>query len=251
MLPLIYTDTDGRDIGRKLTYTADMEIGADTANTFELKVNLDDRLPVGGGSFIYRESSEFGGIVDAIGTETMTSPAKAIYRGRTWTGVLAKRVLEPPAGLSHLTYKGEANAGIAWIIGLLSLGDLFIVRPEHSGFAVDYQFYRYIDAYSGICMMLTSVGAKLKLAWNGDKIELWCEPVMDYTQTREIDSDRLRFTVEKVLRPVNSLVCLGKGDLEERTVMHFYANADREVVDGGGNPLPQSLFGADCVEEVY
>ena len=41
-----------------------------------------------------------------------------------------------------------------------------------------------------------------------------------------IDSDLIDFTAKQAAHPINHLICLGKGELKDRTVIHWYADAN-------------------------
>ena len=74
--------------------------------------------------------------------------------------------------------------------------------------------------------MLKCAGAKLAMYYRDGKVLMTAVPLVDYSQDEEWDSDQMNFQISNNERPVNHLICLGKGDLSERMVRHLYMDAD-------------------------
>ena len=104
---------------------------------------------------------------------------------------------------------------------------------------------RYIDGYAGIKKMLSSVGGKLKVNFQDYFVILSAEPLVDYSQDDEFDSSQIDFDVEKNYKPTNHMICLGKGDLSERKVIHLYADTE------GNISHTQTQFGINEITDVY
>lgn len=241
-MDLIYTDVNLEDVGVLFNYTFDLAFGTDE-NNFELEIDLE-RHCCEAGCFVYVENTEYGGIIDKV--QVITKNDRLIYSGRTWHGILASKVIKPDAGEAYLIVSGEANAVIGILLERLGLTPLFIASAEQSGFTVSkFQFDRYTDGYSGIKKMLKTISAKLRLVYRGEKVVLSAVPAMDYTAEEQFEATQVEVQINKTYRPVNHLVCLGKGELTERQIVHLYADADGNISD------KQSLFGLDEVEEVY
>ena len=92
--------------------------------------------------------------------------------------------------------------------------------------------------------MLEGNGAKLKIEWENRSVRLSAVPVVDYTDS-PADSDTASLTVEKYTKKVNHLICLGKGNLTEREVIHIYADQFGNIGD------EQYYFGLDEITEPY
>lgn len=239
-MDLIYTDAKRIDQGVLSAYSFDLSFGADE-NDFELTLGADELL-LEFGSFIYIEGTEYGGIVD--GRKTSTKGETITYTGRTWHGMLNSKVIEPDSGENYLVVSGEAGAVIAALLERLGLSALFSAAVESDVTIKKYQFNRYCAAYDGIKAMLAAAGAKLKIAWRERQVFLSAEPIADYTDS-PIDGDIASLTVEKHQQKVNHLICLGKGNLAEREVIHLYANS------AGGIGDTQTFTGLEEVCEVY
>lgn len=240
-MDLIYMNSAKEDIGVLMDYEFDLAFGTDE-NNFECRIDSNAHC-CEHGYFLYIEGTEYGGIIDAL--ESITANEEVIYTGRTWHGILNSKVIEPDSGKSHLIVSGEANEILASLIDRLGLSDLFEASSESSDITIsNYQFSRYIEGYDGIKKMLESNGAKLKIVFYQDKVILSAVPVVDYTQ-EAIDSDTVELKVKQASRTVNHLICLGQGELENRTVIHLYADTS------GNISQTQTQTGIDEYTAVY
>lgn len=235
-MDLIYMNTNKEDVGVLLDYEMDIAFGKDE-NDFECTIAAQSHC-CEAGFYLYMEGTEYGGIIDSISSDSETEEVK--YAGRTWHGILNSKIIEPDSGQAYLTLSGEANTVIASLLSRLSLTGLFEASTENSGLTISsYQMNRYIAGYDGIIKMLKTVGGKLLFSNEGGKVILSAVPVHDYTQDEEFDSDLVDLKVTKKFNTVNHLVCLGTGELENRTVIHLYAN------EGGIISGTQTQFGLD------
>lgn len=241
-MDLIFMNLSKEDLGVLLDYEMDMAFGSGE-NDFETKLQAKSHC-CKEGYFLYMEGTEYGGIVDNIMSDTTAN--EVVYSGRTWHGILNSKVLEPDAGEAYLTVSGEANAVIASLLSRMGLSDLFEASSENSGLTVsNYQMNRYIKGYDGIMKMLKTVGGKLLFRFNGGKVILSATAIYDYAQDEEFDSDLMEFKLKKKYKTVNHLICLGTGELENRTVIHLYADVD------GNISQTQTQFGMDEYTDVY
>ena len=243
-MDLIYADTTRKDIGVLQSYNLDMAYGSDE-NNFECSVDQRDHC-CERGYFIYVENEEYGGVVDKIRVKTET--AEIIYKGRTWHGILEKKIICPESGNDYLVLAGEANEVLQEIIDAVGLSSLFIASSEDSGIQiVSYQMDRYIDAYSGIKKMLKEFGAKLQIRWNNGMVAVSAEPRYDYSQDEEFDTSQVHFQLEKNYRPVNHMICLGQGDLKERAVIHIFTDEYGGVQQYLQNPANDPIQDSDYI----
>lgn len=224
-MDLIYANSRGEDIGVIHDYDLDLAFGTDE-NDFELSVSRDDHC-CEAGYYIYIEGTEYGGVIDAITSDTAAEDV--IYSGRTWHGILNSKILCPDAGENYLTVSGDANTIIATLLTRLGLTTLFRGASAPAGVAINnYQFERYVAGYDGIRAMLKNANAKLLVTCKGNFTELSAAPIVDYTQDG-LDSDLLALAVKKTTNKVNHLICLGSGELANRTVVHLYADASGNI----------------------
>lgn len=222
----------------------DLDIGKD--NDFELTLDLTDwaKFNYVTGYYVYIYDTEFGGIIKNIKTDTKANTIKLI--GRTWRGMMEKKIIEPPTGLAYRTITGEANDAMREVLGTM-LEPLFVVDDVDSGFTVNYQFIRYTDVLSGFMAMLKEVGARLQITFESDlMVHLKAVSIQDYSNTLEYSQDsNVYFTTEVVTNKVNHLIALGSGDLTDKQVLHLYLQADGTI------GTVQYYTGIDEVVEIY
>lgn len=241
-MDLIYTNEAREDLGVLFDYSFDLAFGADE-NDFELTVDVNNNCCVPK-SFIYIEGTEYGGIVD--GMKIDTSKDSLTYSGRTWHGILSSKVIKPNDGEAYLIVSGDVNDILKMLIERIGLSDLFEVAEADIKLEVkNFQFDRYVDAYSGIIDLLEGVSAKLKLVFNRGKVIISAVPAVDYSEDEQFDNDQIDFKIEKTYNPVNHLVCLGKGELTERLVVHLFSDENGNISE------TQTLFGIYEVEKTY
>ena len=242
-MDLIYTNAKRVDLGVLLAHALDLSFGTDESeNDFELTLGKSEPV-LEDGAVIYFDGTEYGGIVS--GMRSSSTDEIRTHLGRTWHGILNDKVIEPDPGTDYLIVSGEANEVIGMLINRLGLGALFKARTASSGINIKkYQFARYVRGYDGFRAMLTSVSAKLKMVWSGTYLELYAEPVVDYTD-QPVDGDEAALTVERYGSKVNHLVCLGSGNLADRIVLHLY------VDQFGRIGSTQYYTGLEEIAEIY
>ena len=236
MADICYTDAKHKDIGVIRGAKLDLEYG-DTRNDFELALNAPCEYSLVPGAYIYIEDSEWGGVIDSLGSVSKTNTLT--YKGRSWHGILADKILEPDSGQDYLKVSGDAHTVLKQIVSRLQLRDVFSVSNSLSNIEINYSFDRYCNAYEGIRKMLKAKGARLDLSFDSvsGHVELSAKPIIKYYDAA--DSDLTDVKIKSVVRPYNHLICLGKGELKNRIVRHFYA-------DKRGNiSTTQTLFGID------
>ena len=240
-MDLIYTNSERIDQGVLSAYAFDLSYGA-SENDFAMVIGMAEAM-LDYGAFIYMEGTEYGGVVDT--KKVVTNSESITYMGRTWHGVLNSKIIEPDTGENYFTVSGDANEIIALLIVRLGLSELFTAKKEAAGIDIGkYQFHRYCKGYDGLADMLSQNGAKLKMVWKNQTVELSVVPIDDYSKN-PIDGDTTSLTVEQHGKKVNHLVCLGKGELSEREVIHLYVDQNGNIGD------TQHYTGVDEVSDKY
>ena len=235
-------NTFKEDVGVILDYELDLAFGKDE-NNFELCIQSEAHC-CEAGYYLYIEGTEYGGIIDGIKSDTESK--EVTYLGRTWQGLLNSKIIQPDAGMAYLIVSGEANSVISSLLSRLSLGGLFEASTDNSGLTIGaYKMNRYIAGYDGIIKMLKTVNATLRFTFQNGKVILSAVPKYDYTQDEEFNSDQVSFRVKKDYKSVNHLICLGSGELENRTVIHLYADKNGNISN------VQTEFGVDEYADVY
>lgn len=92
-MEVMYTDVNRLPQGSLEKYSVDLELGGN--NDFELQMNVKNHC-MSAGCIWYVKDEEYGGIVDNVKVDTEKS--KVYYSGRSWRGVLEKKVIRPDTG---------------------------------------------------------------------------------------------------------------------------------------------------------
>lgn len=231
---LILADQNLRDVKPVMDAGIDFAVGSDE-NDYEIKIRRDrwDKRYAYGNIF-YVKNTEFGGI---IGRKKINTAEDTISLfGRTWRGMLDKKIIRPPSGQDYRKVSGELNTVLNTLV-TEQFGDYFVVSQNDTGVSVtNYQFDRYCTLSAGIVKMLKSVGYKLHIEYIQQErgqpgyVELSAVPIVDYSEQIELSQDsKLNFVFNETKNGVNHLVCLGKGELKERQVIDLYVQADGSI----------------------
>lgn len=241
-MDLIYMNESKKDIDVLKDYTLDLAYGSDE-NDFECKVNINNNV-CKTGYYLYFEGEEYGGVIDSVGVDT--DETTVTYSGRTWHGILESKVLQPDEGEDYLSVSGEANEVLKLLIERMGLSELFKVSTLNSKIQISsYQMNRYIKGYTGIMKMLKAYNAKLNMVFNRGFVELSASPLTDYSRDEQFDTDQISFTIKRNSKHINHVICLGRGDLKDRRVIHIYCDLLGNISG------TQTLTGLDEMCEIY
>lgn len=236
---LVVHDSAVGDIREIEEFELDIAFGSDE-NALKLEARAGEAPEEG--QFVFIDGTEYGGVVDQASYEAGREASGSILcRGRTWHGILAGKRLLPDSGSGYLSVSGKAGDALAALIERMGLSELFSAASDDT--SVSYTFDRFVDGYSGLKAMAKANGRKVAMRRKGGKVEISLPPVVDYAN--KVDSDLLDFTLTSVHRCVNHLVCAGTGELENRAVVHFYAD------ETGNVSHTQTFFGVDEICALY
>lgn len=236
---LVVHDSTMGDIREIEEFELDIAFGSDE-NALKLEARAGEAPEEG--QFVFIDGTEYGGVIDQASYEAGREASGSILcRGRTWHGVLAGKRLLPDSGSGYLSVSGKAGDALASLIERMGLSGLFTAASDDT--SVSYTFDRFVDGYSGLKAMAKANGRKVAMRRKGGKVEISLPPVVDYAN--KVDSDLLDFTLTSVHRCVNHLVCAGTGELENRAVVHFYAD------ETGNVSHTQTFFGVDEICALY
>lgn len=238
MVAVVFDSALG-DVRELSDFELDLAFGSDEN---ALSLECDAAYAPAEGQFVFIDGTEYGGVIDQASYEAGREATGSILcKGRTWHGILAGKRLLPDSGSGYLSVSGKAGDALASLIERMVLSGLFSAAADDT--AIEYAFDRFTDGYSGLKAMAKANGRKVAMRRKGGKVEISLPPIVDYAN--KVDSDLLDFTITSVHRCVNHLVCAGTGELENRAVIHFYADA------AGNVSHTQSLFGVDEICALY
>ena len=200
-------------------------------------------------SLIYILGTEYGGIIGEVLTDTTLDYVE--LKGLSWRGRLAKKIIEPPAGSDHKTVSGELHTIMKELIEP-EFDGLFVVSGKDNGVTVsNYQFDRYCTLLDGLNKMLKSKWYRLRLSFRREQNEpgyLYVEavPITDFSNRIELSRDcKLNYTMGDKRDGVNHLIVTGKGELQDRNILHLYMQENGEI------GTEQYYTGLQEIAEVY
>lgn len=252
-MEFIISDQDAMEVSvLKEKQYIDMDCGK--TNDFEIQISkkLYKSLGISEGWRIGVPGTEYGGIIDKIKTNSSTKIVT--LSGPTWRGLLTKKIIEPPAGEDYRNVSGEANT-IINDISCVEFDGIFVCAGASGIELNNFQFDRYVSHLAGFEKMLLSKNARLNIAYDSGEpnsasfVSLSAVPIEDYSDEIEYSQDGtltfLTFTFEEYAGGINHLICLGKGDLKDRLVIHLYVQEDGSIGDA------QYYFGKNKRDAVY
>lgn len=244
MVSIIVANASGEEVRDLLFKEYDFEVG-DEENSYLVTCNSAEWETIEDGSRLYIPDTEYGGLFKRLEVDTKKGTVSA--GGYTWRGMLQNKIIIPPTGQDYATDSGEINAIIGARVSA-AFPNLFVGSSTPTGITVSYRYNRYVSLYEGLKAMLKSVGYKMKITYNQETARVVVEavPIVDYSAQIEYSSDmNADYTMNMEATGVNHLICLGQGELRDRTVAHLY-------VDANGNiSQTQTFFGVDEIVSVY
>ena len=247
---MVILATKNRELGTAPLRKANCSFDANGDKAFSIKIARcywTEEMTFG--NMAYIPDTEFGGIIGEVLTSTTLDYVE--LKGLTWRGRLQYKVIEPPSGSDYKTVSGELNQVMKTLIEP-EFDGLFKVSTANTGVSVkNYQFDRYCTLLGGLTKMLKSVGYRLQIRLvkeQGNPCYILVEAVkiMDYSSRIELSQDsQLNFTMDDKRNGVNHLIVTGKGELQERNVLHLYVQID------GSIGKTQYYKGLDEISAVY
>lgn len=244
MSEVILADASGVELRSILFREYDFEVG-DKENSFLITCNRAEWKNIPDNARIYIPGTEYGGIYKRLESDTRNN-AVAVG-GYTWRGMLQNKVICPPSGEDYATDSGELNQILARRVSE-ALPGLFVGSEESTGVTVSYQYGRYVTLYEGLKEMLRSAGYRMRIQYDQEQCRVVVDavPIVDYSAQIEYSSDmNANYSMVINKMGVNHLICLGNGELKDRTAIHLYADVNGVISQ------TQTQFGADEVTDVY
>lgn len=245
---VILADKNLRELGEIKDANVTVDLNVDRNFSVQIaRSNWREELTFS--SLVYILGTEYGGIIGEVLTDTTLDYVE--LRGLSWRGRLAKKVIEPPTGSDYKVVSGELHTVMKSLIEP-EFDGLFVVSQGNTGVAVsNFQFDRYCTLLDGITKLLKSKGYRLQLSFRREQNEpgyLYVEavPITDYSNRIELSRDcQLNYTMDDKRDGVNHLIVTGKGELQDRNVLHLY------VQKNGNIGKTQYFTGLQEIAEVY
>lgn len=244
-MELILTDHELNDIEFFDNCDADFSLG-NGDNTFEIKISRSSwNQNYDIGAAVYIPNTEFGGYIGEIKSQTSLDTVSLL--GRTWRGMMQKKIILPDNGSTIKTVSGDI-ASI--LIQLINPAFSNVIRASEilTGKTVSHEIIGYSTLLDAIELMLEEYGYKLLLKFKQQNnaagyIEASAVPITDYSSEIELSNDnQIDFIFDTVKNGVNHLVVLNP---ESQTKLDLYADSN------GNISQTKSFTGIEEIEELY
>lgn len=244
-MELILTDHELNDIEFFDNCDADFSLG-NGDNTFEIKISKSSwNQNYDIGAAVYIPNTEFGGFIGEIKSQTSLDTVSLL--GRTWRGMMQKKIILPDNGSTIKTVSGDI-ASI--LIQLINPAFSNVIRASEilTGKTVSHEIIGYSTLLDAIELMLEEYGYKLLLKFKQQNnaagyIEASAVPITDYSSEIELSNDnQIDFIFDTVKNGVNHLVVLNP---ESQTKLDLYADSN------GNISQTKSFTGIEEIEELY
>ena len=211
------------------TVSIDFDIG----DTNDVEITCQKGL-LDFGMYLICPGTEYGALIEEI--DTWTNDTEEKWLGNAFRRFLQEFIIEPPAGQDYKIVSGDAHDIMRQVLNGAFNG-LFTVPEELSGIDVGtYQFERYTDALSGFTKMLKNKNARvnIEIKQGGSNepfsVMLSAVPIQNLSSEIEYSQDsKIAINLKESKRGINHLICLGKGELKDRQVVHLYAQLDGSI----------------------
>ena len=223
-MDIVRADSNRTELGFLNNVKIDIDIGMD--NDFEIQASISNHC-LNLGDYFYIEGGEYGGVVRDITVDTANKIIK--YGGATFRGLLDERIIEPLSGEAYRTVAGNSASIITTLLAECDLDYIFIADSSAKVSIDSFQFDRYCSVLEGLNKMLKTVEYRLSISYKDGFCYLGAVPIVDHSDSIEFSEDgNVTFVIAKKTPPTHML-CLGGGELEERTVVNLYLQADGSI----------------------
>ena len=223
-MDIVRADSDRIELGLLSKIKIDIDVGVD--NDFEIQASIKNNC-LNVGDYFYIEDSEYGGVVRDITVDTRNKQIK--YNGVTFRGLLDERIIEPLSGQPYRIVSGASASIISTLLAECDLDYIFVADTSASVSIPSFQFDRYCSTLDGLNKMLKSVDHRLSISYRDGFCYLGAVAIVDHSDSIEFSEDgNVTFVITKKKSPTHML-CLGGGELEARTVMNLYLQADGSI----------------------
>lgn len=245
-MDLIYSTAKMEDLG----VIQDFELDFDTTDTMDFRLTVDSNIKdIPDNGFIYIPDTEYGGIIDK--KTPSTSTGNTVYYGRNYRGILNSKIICPKSGQAYTYINGNLYNSLNYLLAQFGLLDYFVFDPNSlAGVTLTaYKIDRYCSFYYLLTKLEQTLNKCLYLSYDlaTKKIKISYRIPVNYANETLYTDTSLDLEVTKGSRLVTHLVCLGQGELENRTVVDLWLNTDKKTI----NTTTQNFFGIDDYTVIY
>jgi hypothetical protein len=236
-MDFLIASPDFLEQGEMLEYQRiDVDVGK--KNDFEIILSRQRTADyfVEKGGFFFVPGTEYGGMFESTKTDTNSNKVK--WSGHTWRGLLEQDLIMPQSGQDYRIMSGDANVIIGQVLALNNtISGVFTVPDKLSGITYqNHKFNRYTTVLAGLTRMLLQQDLRLYIhAEQGEEgepftVQVEAVPIVDWSDELEYsDDDFVNVHIEAYGGGINHLVCLGQGELKDRTRIDLFIQEDGSI----------------------
>ena len=246
-MELILASYDGAEIRQIQDADFDFDIG--DQNDFQITFSRSNwKGDITKSTRIYIPETEYGGITRRMSTDTEEDSVSV--GGYSWRGMLANKVIRPPSGQDYKIVSGDLNTIIGELVENEFPGLFYAPAIEAGVNVTSFKFDRYCTLLGGLYDLLNAYGFRLKLKYVQTQpagyVEISAVPIVDWSDEIELSADfQLDYTCKVLNDGVNHLICLGSGELKNRTVVDLFADQSGKI------GTTQYFTGVDEIVDIY
>lgn len=229
-MEFIICDSKKNEIGKM---KKEIKIDFDIGKTNDVEISCEKGV-LDFGMYLISPGTEYGALIEEL--DSWTDEKEEKWMGNAFRKFLQEFIIEPPEGQDYKIVEGDAHVVMRQILNG-AFDNLFTIPEESSGIKIEnYQFDRYTDALTGFTKMLIRKNARIniEIKQGGSNepfsIVLSAVPIQNLSSEIEYSQDsKIAINLRESRRGINHLICLGKGELKNRQVVHLYAQLDGSV----------------------
>lgn len=229
-MEFIICDSKKNEIGKM---KKEIKIDFDIGKTNDVEISCEKGV-LDFGMYLISPGTEYGALIEEL--DSWTDEKEEKWMGNAFRKFLQEFIIEPPEGQDYKIVEGDAHVVMRQILNG-AFDNLFTIPEESSGIKIEnYQFDRYTDALAGFTKMLIRKNARIniEIKQGGSNepfsIVLSAVPIQNLSSEIEYSQDsKIAINLRESRRGINHLICLGKGELKNRQVVHLYAQLDGSV----------------------
>lgn len=209
-----------------------ISVDLDIGDTNDAEI-IADKGHLDYGMYLICPGTEYGVLLEE--KDSWTNGEEETWRGNTFRGFLKQFIICPLDGQDYLTVNGDAHAILKEVLSNAFDG-MFTIPETPSGITLNGSFDRYTDALTGFTKLLDAKGARLniEIKQGGSNepffVVLSAVPKSNLSAEIEYSQDsQVAVHFKDYKRGINHLICLGKGDLKDRQVVHLYVQEDGSI----------------------
>lgn len=229
-MDIVVADLNGKDITVLPQAVLELSYGLQGSDsTFTLVTPFTGRIYEN--CRIYVEGTEYGGLITGYKLSHTQTGDVIEYQGYSWQGLLTRRIVNVPSGQDRYSCSSSVYSAVSKLFSDCGVDSVFTL-----GYMALYSVDKTVEL-PRYCTLAYALTYYLDKGVTGNKYSYQYEYTnnkvrVNITQSQAVNVDerlRIFYTLTKALIPVNHLVCLGRGKLKDREVIHLYANANGDI----------------------